>query len=40
VGSGLSDDVMVGCRKAVEEITRGYMELFDSAGKADGFRNL
>ena len=40
VGSGLSDDVMVGCRKAVEEITRGYMELFGSAGKADGFRNL
>jgi fructose/tagatose bisphosphate aldolase len=40
VGSGLSDDVMVGCRKAVEAITRGYMELFDSAGKADGFRNL
>jgi ketose-bisphosphate aldolase len=40
VGSGLSNDVMVGCRRAVEDVTRGFMELFDSAGKADGFRDL
>jgi hypothetical protein len=31
---------MVGCRSAVEKVTREYMELFGSAGKADGFRNL
>jgi fructose/tagatose bisphosphate aldolase len=40
VGSGLPNDVMVACRGAVEEVTRGFMELFDSAGKADGFRDL
>lgn len=37
VGSGLAHDVMVRCRSAVQEVTRGYMELFGSAGKADGF---
>ncbi|MBE3064022.1 MAG: class II fructose-bisphosphate aldolase, partial [Spirochaetes bacterium] len=40
VGSGLAHDVMVGCRRAVQEVTRGYLELFGSAGKADGFRSL
>ena len=40
VGSGLAHDVMVGCRRAVQEVTQGYMELFGSAGKADGFRSL
>jgi fructose/tagatose bisphosphate aldolase len=37
VGSGLSQDVMVACRGAVQEMTKGYLELFGSAGKADGF---
>jgi fructose/tagatose bisphosphate aldolase len=40
VGSGLPHDVMVACRTAVQEVTRGFMELFDSAGKADGFQIL
>ena len=37
VGSGLPADVMVAGRMAVQDVTRGFMELFDSAGKADGF---
>ena len=40
VGSGLPHDVMVACRTAVQDVTRGFMELFDSAGKADGFQIL
>jgi fructose/tagatose bisphosphate aldolase len=40
MGSGLAHDVMVGCRRAVQEVTRGYLELFGSAGKADGFQGL
>jgi fructose/tagatose bisphosphate aldolase len=40
VGSGLATDVMVGCRRAVQEVTTGYLELFGSAGKADGFQGL
>jgi ketose-bisphosphate aldolase len=40
VGSGLANDVMVACRLAVQEVTRGYLELFGSAGKADGFKSL
>jgi len=40
VGSGLANDVMVACRRAVQEVTRGYLELFGSAGKADGFQSL
>jgi fructose-bisphosphate aldolase class II len=39
-GSGLANDVMVACRRAVQEVARGYMELFGSAGKSDGFRGL
>ena len=37
VGSGLANDVMAGCRQAVQEVTQGYMELFGSAGRAEGF---
>jgi fructose/tagatose bisphosphate aldolase len=37
VGSGLAQDVMVECRRAVQEVTQRYMELFGSAGMADGF---
>jgi fructose/tagatose bisphosphate aldolase len=40
VGSGLANDVMVGCRRAVQEVTTGFLELFGSAGKADGFQGL
>jgi hypothetical protein len=40
VGSGLANDVMAGCRQAVQEVTQGYMELFGSAGKVDGFRSF
>ncbi len=40
VGSGLAQDVMVACRRAVQEVTQGYMELFGSAGKANGFCGL
>lgn len=40
VGSGLASDVMVGCRRAIQDLTRGYMELFGSAGMADGFPGL
>jgi hypothetical protein len=40
VGSGLPNDVMVGCRQAVQEVTTGFLELFGSAGKADGFQGL
>ncbi len=38
VGSGLSQDVMVACRVAVQRVAREYIGLFGSAGKADGFR--
>lgn len=37
VGSGTDQDVMMGCRRAIQGVVREYMELFDSAGKADGF---
>jgi fructose/tagatose bisphosphate aldolase len=37
VGSGLPNDVMVASRRAIREVTHGYMELFGSAGKAEGF---
>jgi fructose/tagatose bisphosphate aldolase len=40
VGSGLPSDVMVACRRAVQEVSRVYMELFGSSGKADGFQSL
>jgi fructose/tagatose bisphosphate aldolase len=40
VGSGLPNDVMTACRRAVQKVTGEYMELFGSAGKADGFKNL
>ena len=39
VGSGLPNDVMVACREAVRGVARDYIELFGSAGKADGFRS-
>ena len=39
VGSGLSQDVMVACRVAVQRVAREYIELFGSAGKADEFRS-
>lgn len=37
VGSGLDNDVMVACRRAVRDVVRDFMALFGSAGKADGF---
>ncbi len=40
VGSGLAHDVMMECRRAVQEVTQDYMALFGSAGKADGFPGL
>lgn len=36
VGSGLPRDAMAGCRRAVREVTEGYMELFGCAGRAAG----
>jgi fructose/tagatose bisphosphate aldolase len=38
IGSGLPQDVMVAGREAVQGVAREYIELFGSAGKADGFR--
>ncbi|MGA2639348.1 MAG: hypothetical protein ABSG21_00430 [Spirochaetia bacterium] len=37
IGSGLPNDVMIACRQAVKRVTQGYLELFGSAGKAEGF---
>jgi len=37
VGSGTDQDVMMACRRAIQGVVRDYMELFGSAGKADGF---
>jgi len=37
VGSGTDRDVMMACRRAIQEVVREYMVLFGSAGKADGF---
>jgi fructose/tagatose bisphosphate aldolase len=39
VGSGLPHDVMVACREAVQGVTREYLEVFGSVGKADEFRS-
>jgi fructose/tagatose bisphosphate aldolase len=36
VGSGLRDDVMVACRRAIQQVVDTYMRLFRSNGKADG----
>jgi fructose/tagatose bisphosphate aldolase len=40
VGSGISRDVMMACRTAVQRTAREYMELFGSVGKATGFPGL
>jgi fructose/tagatose bisphosphate aldolase len=37
VGSGMDRDVMMACRRAIQEVVREYMALFSSSGKADGF---
>jgi fructose/tagatose bisphosphate aldolase len=40
VGSGLGNDVMVACRRAVQGAVGEYIDLFGSAGKAIGFPGL
>ena len=40
VGSGLHNDVMAVGRRAVQEVTQRYLELFGSAGKANSFPGL
>lgn len=39
VGSGTDQDVMMACRRAIQGVALEYMDVFGSAGKADGFRS-
>lgn len=38
VSSGTQQDVLMACRRAIQEVARDYMTLFGSAGKADAFQ--